>query len=410
MKPTSTKYHQFKTKHVMADLRMEELSWKNVLGTITPKEKKEMQVLVEASPENRELLDRMNSNEFRENLQELGKIDLRGLDRKMKLRLGLDYPLSEWAPGMTPLRRIARPLAVAASILAVAVATWGLYAKFRRDETDNLPAINATLTCQGTTFDLGDMGQGKAYKAGQIQIDRMGNEFFVHQRPDPWTATRGGVEYSLKNEGKDIQVFFQGATRMQIYKNSGITFTSYPTDTTLTNKEMACYGRVLFNVDHNAQTPFFVRTPKQEIAVLGTCFEVHDYTKEDTGAVFCYSGKVRVEGPRSQPHVITARQRITVDPKTAPRISTGDFPEAHWSSAELVFNFTHIDLDSAMKEIAQWYDVPYVHFQPGIDRRKPGTVYTGKISRYLSLRQLLDILERDDLHFTIQGQTILVKR
>lgn len=395
----------------MADLRMEELSWKNVLGTITPKEKSEMQTLAEVSRENRELLDRMNSNDFRVKLEELRMIDLQELDRKMKLRLGSDYPLFESTPETTSLRRIVRPLAVAASILLVAVASWLGYSYFRSGKVESLPAISATLTCQGATFDLGDMGEGKAYKAGQIQIDRMGNEFFIHQRPDPWTAARDSVQYSLAVEGKNaIQVFFQGAARTQIYANSGITFTSYPTDTVLTNKEMTCYGRVLFNIDHDPQAPFCVKTPKQEIAVLGTCFEVHDYNKEDTGAVFCYSGKVRVEGPRFQPHEIIARQRITVNPKAAPRISTGDFPEAHWSSAELVFNFTHIDLDSAMKEIAQWYDVPAVHFEPGVNRKTPGTAYMGKISRYLSLQQLLAILERDDLHFAIQGQAILVKK
>lgn len=395
----------------MADLRMEELSWKNVLGTITPKEKNEMQALAEASPENRELLDRMNSPDFREKLQELKEIDFRGLDRKMNLKSGPDSDLSEWIPETTPIRLIGRRLAVAASILVViAGALWGLYSKFHPDKAGLLAAINATLTYQGTTIDLGEMGEGKAYKAGQIQIDRMGNEFFIHRRPDPWTTAQDIVQYSVTNEGKAIQVFLQDTIRSQIYPKSGITFTSYPPNFPLTKKEMACYGRVLFNVDHNAQTPFVLKTPKQEIAVLGTCFEVHDYTREDTGAVFCYTGKVSVKGPRDQSQVITARQRITVNSGADPRISTGDFPEAHWSSAELVFNFTNIDLDSAMKEIAQWYDVPAVRFQPGINRKTPGTVYTGKISRYLSLQQLLAILERDDLHFSIQGQMILVKK
>ena len=395
----------------MADLRMEELSWKNVHGTLTPKEEREMRALAAASPENKELLDRMNSNDFRQKLQALHKLDLRRFDETLIRKMGGHNPVPDWPPKTISLQRLFRPMRIAASILLVAGLSWGIYYRYQRSRARSYPPIMATLTWQQTTVDLGDMGEGKAYKAGEVQIDRMGNEFFIHRRPDPQTTGHDIVQYNLNVQGKgDIQVFFQDTTRTQIYPKSGITFTSYPPDTLLTKKEMGCYGRVLFNVDHNSQIPFTVKTPKQEIAVLGTCFEVLDYNKEDTGATFCYTGKVRVKGPQAKSQVITGRQRITVDHKADPRISTGDFPEAQWSSAELVFNFSNINLDSAMKEIAQWYDIPHVHFQPGIDRRSPGTVYTGKISRYLSLQQLLAILERDDLHFSIRDQTILVKK
>ena len=88
----------------------------------------------------------------------------------------------------------------------------------------------------------------------------------------------------------------------------------------------------------------------------------------------------------------------------------GDFPQALWSSPELVFDFTHLDLDSAMNEIANWYGFTKIVFQHGVKRNIPGMVYAGLLSRYLTLNQLLSIIERSDLHFSIreQEQTILV--
>jgi transmembrane sensor len=173
-------------------------------------------------------------------------------------------------------------------------------------------------------------------------------------------------------------------------------------------RRVTCYGRVLFNVSHNFEHPFVVKTPKQEITVLGTLFEVQDYTREDTGAVYCFSGKVSVKDSGRAPQILKARQRITVRPTRPSIVSTGDFPQAQWSSPELFFDFSDLSLDSAMDQIAQWYAMSKVEFQPGMNRKKRGTVYIGKISRYLSLEQLLSIIERNDLHFTIQDRTILV--
>jgi len=175
----------------------------------------------------------------------------------------------------------------------------------------------------------------------------------------------------------------------------------------LKEKRLGCSGQVLFNAGRHWQVPLVVQTPRQEVAVLGTMFEVHDYPGEDSGAVFCYSGKVRVKvGNDTQ--VLRAAQRSTTQAGHGIKISEGDFPQVQWSSPELFFDFTNLDLDSAMIEIARWYGFNQVAFQQGMKTTIPGMVYTGKLSRYLTLSRLLSILERSDLHFSIQGRTIVV--
>jgi hypothetical protein len=412
----------------MADFtRIEELTWKKLLGEITPDEEKELLVLAKASKEDQEWVDRMLSEPFRQKLRDLRKIDYRKLDRAMNKKIAEGPGVLDHIPVTTILPRFARPLRIAASIAVVAASLAGLskwvFHKHPMADSASHHLVKATLCWQATsdvpgiaenspgcnTIELGEMADGKPYKAGQIQINRMGNEFWVHQAATITSAGAGIVQYKLTVAGmENIQLFFQEGTRTQIYPGSGLFFNSYSSNSTSMDRRMTCYGRVLFNVSHNVEHPFVVKTPKQEITVLGTLFEVHDYTREDTGAVYCFSGKVSVKDSGRAPRTLNALQRITVHPARPPIVSTGDFPQTQWSSPELFFDFSDLSLDSAMKQIAQWYAMSNVEFQPGMNKKKRGAVYIGKISRYLSLEQLLSIIERNDLHFAIRDRTILV--
>jgi FecR protein len=399
-------------EHIMADFtRIEELTWKKLLGEITPAEENEQQTLAKASAENRDCMDRMLSNAFREKLRTLRGINYRKVDRLMKQKMQATPDVFDWIPATTRLKRIARPILTAACILA-AVAGLSIWAahKSRDKETILHSSIEATLSWSSPADNkivLGDMPEGKAYKAGQIRIARMGNEFFIYQRPDTTTGLAGNIHYGLDVTGtEDVQVFFPDATRAQISPNSGIHFLGFVT-TTLQERGMYGYGQVLFNVSHHYESPWTLQSPKLEIAVLGTKFLLRDYKQEDTAAMSCFNGKVMVKIP-NKTQVITTAQRVTVDPKLGLIVSTGDLPQVEWSSPELFFDFSDLGLDSAMKEIARWYSIDTVSYHTQLDRKKPGTVFVGPISRYISLPQLLSILDRNDLHFSIQGQTILV--
>lgn len=297
----------------------------------------------------------------------------------------------------------------AACLLLIPGGLWLYLTPFSSGKMISRQPAKTTLYWKDDSMVLEAMEEGRCYKAGEMRIARMGNEFFI--TTEVVTAAMG---YHLFVEGKDpIQLFFPDTTRMQAYSGSTLSFTIYPSDTVPREKEMTCSGHVLFDVHHNYAIPFIVRTSKVEIVVLGTLFAVRDYAKEDTGAVFCYNGKVAVKNKDSLTRTLTAFQRVTVHSAHSEQeetVSTGDFPQAQWSSPELPFDFTYLSLDSAMREIAYWYGKNSVEFGTGIDRETPGTVLIGKLSRYLTLRHLLSILDRNDLHFSTQGQTIRVNR
>jgi transmembrane sensor len=401
--------HHLKTEHIMADdTRIEELALKRLLGEISPEEETELAALAQISEENRQFIARMQPEAFHQRRRNQNQINYDKLDRSLKKKIG-DLPgILDWVP--IPHKAPTLPLNIAASFLLILAAAWWFAHKSSTSELASHQPVAGTLRWHSSSIDLGAMEQGIAYKAGGIQIARMGNQFFIIPEQYMAAAITETLPYDLTVNGKeDIQVFLPDSTRAQLSPSTSITFHIYPPGTPLKEKQFACDGQALFDIGHNFAIPTVVKTQKQEITVLGTLFKVRDYKKEDTSGVFCYTGKISVLDTNKSITTLLPSQRVTVQPRHELKVSTGDFPKAQWSSPELLFNFSDLDLDSAMTEIAHWYGITKVNYQDGIDRKTPGTVFTGNISRYLTLQQLLSILERSDLHFLIQGQEILVR-
>jgi|GEM_PF-6498265 len=416
----------------MADhARIEELIVKKLLGEITMEEENELQALGNISTDNRELIDRMSPEAFGVRLHALRNIDDMKLDRAMKAKMRHIPGVLDWVPETTWIQRAARPVGIAATaaLLIFGFALWFFGKGDSHVETALNYPVEATLSWRSNdglldlseagkgsdyhSIELGSIPNGLSYKIGAIYIARLGNQIFINRRVDTTTTDADAIKYQVDNISglEDIQLFIQDSTRTQVYPGSGLAFHIYKPGIPLKQKEMDSHGRVLFAVLNNSNTPFIVKTPKQEVAVLGTVFEVRDDNKESTSTVLCYSGSVLVRDPGIMPQKLKADQRLTVDPTHTFKVSTGGFPKMpQWSSKERPFDFSDMNLDSAMTEIAHWYALSKVKFDPAIDRTKMGTVFSGKLSRYLTLQRLLSILERNDLHFQIQGQTLLVKK
>jgi hypothetical protein len=409
-------YDHPKTKHVMADhARIEELIVKKLLGEITMEEETELQTLGNTSEENRELIDCMSPQAFGARLHDLRHIDDKKLDRAMKAKMRHIPGVLDWVTETTWIQRAARPACIvaAAALLIFGFAWWFFYNGARNGEMALNYPIEATLSWQQHTINLRSIPDGLSYKTGAIYIARLGNQIFINRRVDTTIADADAIEYQVNNISGlgAIQLFIQDSARTQIYPGSGVAFHIYEPGIPLKQKEMDSYGRVLFAVLRDFNTPFVVKTPKQEVAVLGTVFEVRDDNKENTRSVLCYSGSVQVRDPGIPPQKLKADQRLTVDATHTFKVSTGGFPKMpQWSSKERPFDFSDMNLDSAMTEIAHWYALSRVEFDPTIDRKRTGTVFSGKLSRYLTLQRLLSILERNDLHFQIRGQTLLVTK
>ncbi|MNG32672.1 hypothetical protein D3C84_1187430 [compost metagenome] len=68
-----------------------------------------------------------------------------------------------------------------------------------------------------------------------------------------------------------------------------------------------------------------------------------------------------------------------------------------------VFYFENASLKVVLDQLSRWYDVDVV-FEKGVDNRK----FEGEIERSLNLSQVLKILEKNKVHFKLEGKVLRV--
>jgi hypothetical protein len=68
-----------------------------------------------------------------------------------------------------------------------------------------------------------------------------------------------------------------------------------------------------------------------------------------------------------------------------------------------IFNFNNASLETVMREISRWYDVDIVY-----EKDIPDIKFWGEIERDLKLADVLEILNKMEVHFKIEGRKLMV--
>jgi transmembrane sensor len=133
-----------------------------------------------------------------------------------------------------------------------------------------------------------------------------------------------------------------------------------------------------------------------DVEVLGTAFNINAYPGEDAARTTLAEGVVKVSangtGRIIRPGQQTAERfggpGIDLDPKA-------DVAGAlAWKNGR--FAFHDADVPAVMRQLARWYDVE-VSYEGTIPRR----AFNGKIDRNLTLDQVIRILTKTRVHYTI---------
>ncbi len=69
-----------------------------------------------------------------------------------------------------------------------------------------------------------------------------------------------------------------------------------------------------------------------------------------------------------------------------------------------VFNFNNAYLDQVLRQLSRWYDVQVVY-----EKNIPSMKFYGEMGRDLNLSQVLTILEKSGVHFTIDEKKLIVQ-
>jgi ferric-dicitrate binding protein FerR (iron transport regulator) len=193
-----------------------------------------------------------------------------------------------------------------------------------------------------------------------------------------------------------------------VWHNAGSSIT-YPVAFIGKERVIEMTGEAYFEVKHNAKQPFKVHLPNGSVVEdIGTSFNINAYTDENDIKTTLIEGSVRISAklpglsfsavtlkPNQQSvqnpsnPVIRVQNNIDVDEVTA------------WKTGW--FDFDNITLPVIMRQLSRWYDIDVVY-----EAAPSSETYGGRISKDLSLSNVLKSLEVNGAKFRVEGRKIIV--
>lgn len=334
-------------------------------------------------------------------------IDMEQQAREDRMLHNLLARIDEGSAIALPSRRIV-PLfriGVAAALLLMIVGAWLLYRQpaARKQAApvvinDVAPGGNkATLTLgNGQVISLDSAADGKLAEQGQAAIVKLKGGQVAYQ---PTGKGDAAITYNTLATplGGQYKLTLPDGTMVWLNSTSSI---SYPTRFTGSERRVTITGEAYFEVKENRQMPFRVDTRDVSVAVLGTHFDVMAYADEPSVNTTLVEGKVKVLTIGASTVLQPGQQAVVKDRRVTVREVDTD-KEIAWTTG--FFEFDQTDLPTLMRQLQRWYGVEAVYQSDG-----GGRLFDGRISRSLKLSEVLDLLQSNGIHFTIENKKLIV--
>lgn len=202
--------------------------------------------------------------------------------------------------------------------------------------------------------------------------------------------------------GSQYMVTIPDGTKVWLNASSTISFPAKFGNT----RKVYLSGEAYFEIAQDKGKPFIVRTAKQEIAVLGTHFNVSAYENKPATTTLL-TGKIRVKGIVKNDLSHIANQSFILAPKQ--QLTTSNEQNLLKKEADLIttmawkeglFIFNDESIKDIMMDLSRWYPIE-VKFEDNLNDMH----FTGNYSKNKGLLNLLKNIEMTGkVHFKIEQQ------
>lgn len=305
----------------------------------------------------------------------------------------------------------------AAVLVALAVGLWFLDRKEQVDvsiqgelSADIPPGGNrATLTlADGQTLNLSETQHGIV----------IGQEGLTYDDGTPVDATAHGEEskradlsFTLTTpKGGTYQLTLSDGTK--VWLNAASTL-KYPVQFDAGERTVELEGEAFFKVSEQwsasrgrtprTRIPFFVKTGGQTVEVVGTQFNISAYDDEIETRTTLVEGKVNVSAAgaaRAATALHPGEQATTKGTSIQVKAVDTDYYTA-WTKG--LFYFKRTPLADVLRQVSRWYDVEVIY-----GSAVPTDTFSGKVTRNVSLMELLDILQVSAIAVKLEGNKLVV--
>lgn len=335
---------------------------------------------------------------------------------RLRDRLEVELELEERGPEGAVIRRMRRLWypAVAAAVLVIVLSGWWLWRIQIRVPKPSLPASVAvsnvdsikppdiakpTLVLSGGQHVLLEsMQDGVVAKEGVADIKKRGEslDYRLGGGHDGATAT---LYNSLFNPRGSRIVHLILSDGTGVWLNAATTL-RYPVAFGA-ERVVEVDGEAYFEVARDVARPFRVKKGEMEVQVLGTNFNVHAYSDEESVRITLLEGGVRVktgggvEVLSPGEAAVVAGGKIDRDPRADVAMALA------WKNG--LFDFNNSDIRDILRQMGRWYGIDVVY-----QGKVSVETYRGRISRELALGEVLKILELNNVRFKLEGKTLTV--
>jgi transmembrane sensor len=251
----------------------------------------------------------------------------------------------------------------------------------------------AVLTLSnGKTISLSDAGNGLLTTDADAQISKTGEgqiKYVSREQNGNQTNATNIIETPM---GGQFQVVLSDGTKVFLNAASSL---KYPTQFTGTARKVELKGEGYFEVTHNEELPFIVKTERQSVRVLGTHFNINSYTDEGKTVTTLQQGSVQVEAgserrllrPGSQT-VLLANSNLNVQPANMETALA-------WKNNKMAFEDAGIE--EIMRQVARWYDLDIKY-----EGKIPDDTFSGTINRQSNLTTVLKMFALSAIKFKVE--------
>lgn len=210
-----------------------------------------------------------------------------------------------------------------------------------------------------------------------------------------------GTNTIMTPKGGQFQVVLPDGTHVWLNAASSLKF---PSSFSGTERSVDLIGEAYFEVAHNKEKPFKVKTENQEVQVLGTHFNVNAYPDEAGINTTLLEGAVKIISDKGATLIKPGQYLLLSRADQTIRVGNADIETVvAWKNG--FFQFDKADLKTVLRQISRWYNIE-VQYEGKI----PDRLFSGKIYRTAGIQEVLDILSYKKIHYRFEHQKIIITK
>ncbi|QBR13278.1 FecR family protein [Sphingobacterium sp. CZ-2] len=189
----------------------------------------------------------------------------------------------------------------------------------------------------------------------------------------------------------------------KVFLNSGSVF-KISAEFNEENRNSELSGEAFFEVAHNPEKPFLVKTKDYQVKVLGTQFNVKSYPTAKQSKTSLLKGSVQVNSSTAALMLKPGEQANGQAGNGIKKVRANFREVLAWRDG--YFRFQNASVREIMNDIINWYDIKEVVYEFNSEEH-----FTGSIVRSRSLHDVLHGMEKiSNLKFEIREGRVFVRK